>query len=575
MRFSEIVGPGRAETRSGSDERLAVRGPHEVGDWVGLSDDGTVGELLARRGSAKASLYEVAAELGLDPYFSAEALDETTRHLAAPVAGLEDLTAQPFVTIGRPHARVLDQALLVEAVRDGEYLLHYALADVAHYAARGSALFQQAMARGASFSFPGFEIPMLPRPLSEDLGSLNPGVRRRALIYRVLLDHEGQVLRTSVVRGVIRSRKKLAWSDVSAFYAGAPSPIVGTEYARSLRLLADLGEVLLDSGPSRHLIRVPREEADVSLDEGGASFVVRRAVRERVELYDEQISQLVNGEGARLLREHPSPDVEPIYRIHPAPDAERLEGLHASIEAIARRHRLPESFVWQRGSSLARYTAALPVPTLGTSPASNVARVARALERQAVVANLRSHYAIDPGPHHGVGLEPYGRFTAPMREIVGVFLHGETIEAVGLGGPAIPRDPALREAVVEAGNRARDVQRQISDAGNRLVIDRLLRADLGLPKDARPRRRATVMGIAGTKVHVSLDDPPLDLKLYLKELDEVLGGVWLKASEDGVALREQRTGREVFAVGDAIELRTMDLDRETDRWVFEPTKVTA
>lgn len=573
MRFAEIVGPGRAEARSGADEKIAVAGPAAVGDWVGLNADGTVGEVLARSGSAKASLYAVAAELGLDPYFSAAVLEETAQHLAAKVEGLEDLTHQPFVTIDGPHSRDLDQALLVEPVRDGEYLLHYALADAAHYAVRGSALFQQAMARGASFYFPGFAIPMLPRPLSEDLVSLNPGVNRRALVYRVLLDHRGEVLLTSVARGIIRSRKKLAWGDVTRFYAGGPSPITGTDHERSLRLLAELGEVLLDREASRDLIRFHREEIDVSLDDEGCSFVVTRAVRDRVELYNEQISLLVNGEGARMLREHPSPDVEPIYRIHPAPDTERLEGLHASIEAIARRHHLPEGFVWKRGSSLARYIAALPAPTLGAL--DETARVARALERQAIVANLRSYYAVDPGPHYGVGLDPYGRFTAPMREIVGVFLHGETIEAFGLGKAGAPRDPTLREAVVEAGNRSRDVQRQISDAGNRLTIDRLLRADLALPKDARPRRKATVMGIAGSKVHVSLDDPPLDLKLYLKELGQVLGGVWLKASEDGVALREEKSGREIFAVGDAIELRTMGLDGGSDRWILEPTKVPA
>jgi ribonuclease R len=572
MRFAEIVGPGRAEARVGPPARLAVVGPHAVGDWVGLDERGAVGEVLGRAGSARAALHAVAAALGLDPYFPPAVRAETEAHLRRPDFGLPDLRHQPFVTIDGPHSRDLDQALFIER-EGGGYLVHYALADAGHYAPRGSALFDEALARGASFYFPGFALPMLPRPLSEDLVSLNEGVPRRALIFRVRLDHRGERLGTSVSRGLVESRRKLHWAEVQALYDGDPgSPLRGTEHELSLRLLAELGERLLDREASRDLVRFHREELDVALDAEGLSFVVRRAVRARVELYNEQISLLVNGEGARLLREHPSLDVEPIYRLHPAPDPERLEALRASIEAIARHHRLPDTFVWQRGASLARYIVSLPA---AEGAPDRPLRIARAIERQAIVSNLRSYYAADAGPHHGVGLDPYGRFTAPMREIVGIFLHQELAEAFGLAAQSGSRDGALREAVVEAGNRSREIQRRVSDAGNRLVIDRLLRADLALPAASRPPRRATVMGLSRNKVHVALDDPPLDLKLYLRELGRVLGGVWLEPSEDGVSLREQRSGRVVFSVGDALDLETLALDAGTDRWVLRPRRVEA
>lgn len=81
------------------------------------------------------------------------------------------------------------------------------------------------------------------------------------------------------------------------------------------------------------------------------------------------------------------------------------------------------------------------------------------------------------------------------------------------------------------------------------------------------------MGIAKNKVHVALDEPPLDLKLYLRELGQVLGGVWLTPSEDGVSLLEERSGRVVFSVGDAIDLETLALDSGTDRWVLRPRRV--
>ena len=590
LRFAEVVAEGRAETRSGDPQTLSFLGDAAVGDFVGLAD-GRVKDVLGHRGSARASLYALAAEEGLNPYFSEAVVSETRRHLDADAVNdprLNDLTELPFVTIDGASSRDLDQALFVE--RDGTgFVLHYALADAAYFVERGSALFRDALARGASYYFPGFAIPMLPRALSEGLVSLNPDGPRRALVFRVWLDGRGERLRTEVRRGRIHSRRKLAWGEVQALYdaekgaengaetgdAEKKSPLAETPFAESLLLLRELGELLLDRAESRDLVRYHREEVDVSLDDAGMSFVVTRAVRDRIELYNEQISLLVNGEGARLLREHPSGEVEPIYRIHPAPDPERLRELRTTLEAVARHHHLPESFVWKEGSSLARYIAVLPAPVPHgdpSDPQTSVRRVARALERQAIVANMRSHYAIEPGEHFGVGLDPYGRFTAPMREIVGVFLHGETVEAFGLGGPKRERDPELREAVVVAGNRARDLQRKIADAGNRLVIDRLFRADLLRPLGDRPFRLGTVMGISHNKVHVSLDQPPLDLKLYLRELGKVLGGVWLAPSPDGVSLLEEKTGKAVFSVGEAIELRVVDLDRSTDRWVLSPRR---
>ena len=55
-----------------------------------------------------------------------------------------------------------------------------------------------------------------------------------------------------------------------------------------------------------------------------------------------------------------------------------------------------------------------------------------------------------------VGAEVYGRFSAPMREIVGVFLHRELLERLREKGG---RDDGLRAAVVAAAVRASTARR--------------------------------------------------------------------------------------------------------------------
>src|SRR4029078_8753543 len=124
-------------------------------------------------------------------------------------------TGLPFVTIDGPSSKDLDQAIHVAREGDG-YVVRYALADAACFVRPGTAVFAEALARGASFYFPGLSIPMLPRPLSEGIISLNPDGPRRALTFEVHLGSRGEILRTQLVHSRVRSRKKLAFGDVQA-----------------------------------------------------------------------------------------------------------------------------------------------------------------------------------------------------------------------------------------------------------------------------------------------------------------------------------------------------------------------
>jgi hypothetical protein len=81
------------------------------------------------------------------------------------------------------------------------------------------------------------------------------------------------------------------------------------------------------------------------------------------------------------------------------------------------------------------------------------------------------------------------------------------------------------------------------------------------------------MGIAGGKVHVRLDAPPIDVKLYLRDLGKELAPrgeppVWLEPDERGVVLREQGTGREVLVLGSAVHVVVARRDDGQRRWVL-------
>lgn len=492
-------------------------------------------------------LRDLLATEGLTP----EHPPEVEAEAAACAADTEDpalldLSATPFVTIDEVTSRDLDQAVFVRAEGDG-HVVHYAIADASHFVRPGSALFAEALRRGTSFYLPGLVAPMLPRRLSEDVISLGPGVDRRALVFTMRLDSRGRCIDSRIERARVRSRAKLAFSHVQAFYDGGPLvdvhnvAITDAAILTSLRELAVVGQRRQSLADERHV--VPFRRVEVQVDAGPRGFIALEDPRFDIERYNEQISLLCNVTGAEILK-RAAPHVQAIWRVHEPPSRERLEALAAQIDELVRERGLSPTFRWSPAEEgLDAYLRRLPHD-----------RVAAAIHRQAMVGGGALFKAV-PGAHAGVGSDVYARFTAPMREVVGIFVHGEALERAD--SPAFG-DEALREQVIASANRARETQRRLDHAVNRRVLDALLTRTRATGAELP----GTVMGITRDKVHVRLDDPPIDVKVYVGHLAGQRGSI--EVTPRGAALRCADSSS--WALGDAVNVRVLGRDEGRDRW---------
>ncbi len=526
-------------------------------------------EVLAKRRSALAKMYHLAGAHGLDPVFPPRVEEEVERLLAAPGIDdptLEDVSHLPFVTIDGEGTRDLDQAMFLEPRSSGGFRVWYALADPAWCVKPGTALFDEALRRGASYYLPGLAIPMLPRALSEGITSLNEGVLRRAVMFKMDVDAAGECVRTEVSRARMRSVAKLSFGDVQAFLDRG-TPLSARAAEPSVRLLRDVGRARMRRAEQRDVIHYRRTEVEVKLA-GGLKFVIDLEPRTSVEKYNEQLSLLCNVEGAKLLRDGGPPgrfgddrNVQAIYRVHASPDARRYEKLEALLEAIARRQGLDAAtWGWRRGRerSLADYLAALP-------DAGRLGRIASAVHRQAVLTNVRSVFSDQPASHHGVGADVYARFSAPMREVVGVFLHKELFERLTESGQNPREDEVLREQIIERANESKALQAALTKEANRIVIDEIFAADRQRPRAERPARLGTVVGLTPQKAHVVLDEPHIEVKVYADHQSRVSGRP-VRLSEDGAAFLEGAA--ELCRIGDAVRVTVHDRDRRGDRWML-------
>lgn len=584
--IAEHAGPDDAGAATGrplfgGGAPFALRGPVEAAPGAILrvaSGDHTVVAVLAAAGSARAAIYRILERYKVNPEHPPAARAEAAALVAAPGLddpALDDLRALPFITIDDATSRDLDQALHVEAAPDRtSWLVRYALADASYYVRPGTALFEEALARGASYYLPGLMAPMLPRALSEGIVSLNPGVDRRALVLAMTVDAaSGDCVGTTLRRALVRSHQKLSFDGVEAYYDApdrAASPLGGAPWAAVLDGLEAVGRRRIARAEAKDIVCYNRVNVSVGLSPpAGLRFVAVDDPRNKTEQYNEQISLLCNIEGAKLLASAHGNGLRAIFRVHPPPTGPELRHLEEVIADIVAAHGLdPTVWRWRqrtgahdRGESLADYLDRLP-------QGGDAAPIYAAINRQALMTNARSTFQAEPGLHYGVGAPVYARFSSPMREVVGIFTHREALAL--LHGAEEPADEALQPQIIAAANRAKELQRQLTKEANLLVIDALFAGDLAEPEATRPARDGLILGLNDDRLYVQLDAPPLEVKIYLKDVAQALGATLRVEDHARAVLVGAGGGERLLRVGDRVTLRVEGKDDARRRWLLVP-----
>ncbi len=160
--------------------------------------------------------------------FPANVLAEATASAAQTVETLDvkelrrrrDFRGLKIVTIDGETARDFDDAVLVRPLPNGSWELQVHIADVSHYVRPGTALDLEARLRGTSVYFPDRAIPMLPPQLSSGMCSLRPDEDRLVLSCVMEIDSRGEVLGYEVCEGIIRSAKRLTYTQVQGVLDG-------------------------------------------------------------------------------------------------------------------------------------------------------------------------------------------------------------------------------------------------------------------------------------------------------------------------------------------------------------------
>ncbi|MGK0319967.1 MAG: ribonuclease R [Granulosicoccus sp.] len=482
-----------------------------------------------------------------------------------------DLTTLPFVTIDNPDSRDLDQALLIEKTDSG-YRVRYALADASYYIQPGSALFTEALARGATFYTPTMAAPMLPVQLSEGLISLNPHVDRRALVFDMQVDAAGITRRTTIVRAKIRSHAKLdygsvqAWLDAGAS-AGASAGAAASDdtdesvensYDSSLLLLRELGLKLITAAENRGIVKFDRTETYISVQEQPPRFEMSVRKRYETERFNEQISLMCNMQGAEMLLvlEGANDVLQAVFRVHDAPLRKSLKLLRETLDQFSRNQEEPELWRWQEQQSLSDYLNSLP-------QADIYKRRVRAVQRQIMHAQRGSSYEPIASEHHALKAASYARFSSPMREVVGIFTHKELLEALGNTAFENHVDEKLRDAVIESATRARQKQRQLD---KKIEFAALFQQfSLELSTKTHKTHVGTIMGMRKDRLYINLDDSAIDIKMYKENLNEIFS---TRYEINNTIATPNSDNAPIWELGQSVIVSLVRYDNEHNRFYF-------
>src|SRR5204863_1077448 len=123
-------------------------------------------------------------------------------------------------TIDPDDAKDYDDAISIRRLDNGQYQLGVHIADVSYFVEQGSPLDEEAQQRGNSVYFPGFVIPMLPEILSNGVCSLQEGVPRLTKSAFITLDDDARPIRTRFANTMIKSAKRLRYTEAQAIIDG-------------------------------------------------------------------------------------------------------------------------------------------------------------------------------------------------------------------------------------------------------------------------------------------------------------------------------------------------------------------
>ncbi|HEX8409570.1 MAG TPA: ribonuclease R [Thermoanaerobaculia bacterium] len=484
------------------------------------------------------------------------------------VATRVDLRDRNIVTIDGETAKDFDDAVEVQRLANGNYLLGVHIADVAHYVTEGSALDREAFERGTSVYFPGRAVPMLPERLSNGICSLNPKIERLTFSCEMEITPKGRFVNHKIYKSVIRTRERMTYTNVNAILVAQKlSPSSNAERDRAAEtngpellkrydyLLEDfqrmyeLFEVLRTRREQRGSIDFDLPEAEVMLDEAGDIEAIRPTERNVAHRLIEEFMLAANETVARELVFGSQPG---LYRVHEQPDPQKLEDLKDILKEF--KLKLRGNVEEIRPGELQRV-----LKEVAGTPEE------RFLTNIVLRSMRRAFYSEESSGHFALALEHYCHFTSPIRRYPDLIVHRRLAELVANGALYGERREQIESAHPMYASQSSERERRADDA-EREVLE--WKKVIFMRDKVGNEYAGIVTGVAPFGLFVELDE------IFVQGLVPVatIAGDFWRYHDREHRMRGESTNREL-RLGDKVRIRVESIDEDKHQLEFRLLEV--
>ncbi len=368
-------------------------------------------EIIDGNSDIKISTLLIARKFNINTEFSEEAKREAQLIPASvteeDLIGRVDLRDKNFFTIDCDNTKDRDDAVCVEKLPNGNYMLYTSISHVSHYVKRGTALFNEAFKRCTSH-YPNDDcIPMLPKEISNGICSLNEKVDRLVRTFQIEIDSTGKIVDSNIYPAVINSRKEMTYSAVNR--------VLDREYVAELNdfkndiyLINELNQILEANKEKRDCLDFNMSETEFVRGTNDTIIDVIEKPRGFAEKIIENFMVLTNNITSSHYSWAPI-----IYRIHPEPEIDTVKD---TIDMIRKAgYDFGEKLVVNEYNS--RKVIKQAIENLKDVENGNI------FKRALIKSMKRAEYNTDNCGHYALNLDYYSHTTSPIRRLADLMMH--------------------------------------------------------------------------------------------------------------------------------------------------------
>ena len=422
------------------------------------SAEGKIVEVLGYKGDVGIEILSIIKKHDLAMEFPAEVEQEANKVpeqvMVDDSENRRDLRDKIIVTIDGDDAKDLDDAIYIERLANGNFLLGVHIADVSYYVRENTPLDKEARERGTSVYLVDRVLPMLPRRLSNGICSLNAGEDRLAMSIEMEIDYRGKVLKYEIFPSIIKVHTRLTYNIVRQILVDNDEAL-RQEHAKLMEPLENmerLCHILRNHRMQRGAVDFDFPEIKVKLDDTGKPIELVKRVRSLSESIIEEFMLIANETIAQHMHKIKMPFV---FRVHEQPEQGKIDKLNNLLHNFGQNIPKSDEIRPKELQNILKKVAGKPEERIISTVMLRSLKQAR--------------YEAENIGHFGLAATYYTHFTSPIRRYPDLIVHRLLRETFRTGDISEKRKQKLTAILPEIALHASQRERAAAEAERETV----------------------------------------------------------------------------------------------------------